>query len=267
MSPEELIGGLAQVWSSLVALGEDLAPVDWEQPTDCPGWTVRDQYAHMIGTESALLGDPVPPPLTAAHAHNRMGEVNEGWVDPLRGQPGAAVLKAFRAVTARRLVALRAMTSEEWEAPTDTPVGPGTYALFMEIRIFDCWVHEQDVRSALDRPGHLDGPIADVAMARLSGSLGFVVGKRVGAPEGSTVVVELEPPLGRRLAVAVAGGRAGAAEAPESPSVRIRTDGETWMRLSTGRTSAADAIDEGRIAFEGDASLGRAVVEQLNVTP
>src|ERR1700730_3920954 len=87
------------------------------------------------------------------------------------------------AVTERRMVALRAMTSDGWEAPTDTPVGPGTYALFMEIRIFDCWVHEQDIRRALDRPGHLEGPIADVAMARLSGSLGFVVGKRVGAPE------------------------------------------------------------------------------------
>jgi uncharacterized protein (TIGR03083 family) len=267
MSPEELIGGLAQVWASLAALGEDLAPADWDRPTDCPGWTVRDQYAHMIGTESALLGDPAPPPLPAAHARNRMGEVNEGWVDTLRDRPGAAVLKAFRGVTERRLVALRALTSEGWEAPTDTPVGPGTYALFMEIRIFDCWVHEQDIRRALDRPGHLEGPIADVAMARLSGSLGFVVGKRVGAPEGSTVVVELEPPLGRRLAVAVAGGRAGGVEAPESPSVRIRTDGETWMRLSTGRISAADAVGAGRIAFDGDAPLGQAVVEQLNVTP
>jgi uncharacterized protein (TIGR03083 family) len=267
MSPDELIGGLALVWSSLGGLGTDLAAADWERPTDCPGWTVRDQYAHIVGTESALLGDPAPPPLAAPHARNPMGEVNEGWVDPLRGRSGAAVLETFRIVTDRRLAALRAMTAEQWEAPTDTPVGPGTYATFMEVRIFDCWVHEQDVRRALDRPGHFDGPVAEVAMTRLIGSLGFVVGKRVGPPDGTTIVVELDPPLGRRLAVGVTGGRAAPVEPPSSPSVRIRTDGETWMRLSAGRTSAGDAITAGRIAFEGDATLGRAVLEQLNVTP
>jgi hypothetical protein len=39
------------------------------------------------------------------------------------------------------------------------------------------------------------------------------------------------------------------------------------MQLSTGRISAGDAIGAGRIAFDGDAPLGQAVVEQLNVTP
>jgi hypothetical protein len=29
----------------------------------------------------------------------------------------------------------------------------------MHIRIFDCWVHEQDMRRATGRPGHLTGPV------------------------------------------------------------------------------------------------------------
>src|ERR1700730_10072503 len=163
VSPDELISDFALVWSSLAALGEGLATADWERPTDCPGWTVRDQYAHLVGTESTLLGEPSPPPIAAPHARNPMGEVNEGWVEVLRSRSGPEVLAVFRAVTDRRLEALRVLTPEAWDRPTPTPVGRGTYASFMEIRIFDSWVHEQDVRRAVGSTGHLDGPVADLA--------------------------------------------------------------------------------------------------------
>jgi uncharacterized protein (TIGR03083 family) len=205
--------------------------------------------------------------VVAPHALNPMGEGNEGWVTRLRTRSGPEVLADFRAVAERRLAALRAMTDDAWEAPTTTPVGPGTYGSFMEIRVFDCWVHEQDIRRAVGRPGHLDGPAAELAMARVTGSLGFVVGKRVGPPDGVTVVAELGPPLARTLAVGVAGGRAVTVDPPATPTVRIRTDGETWLQLSAGRASAATVIAAGRVAFEGDAALGRAVVDQLSITP
>jgi uncharacterized protein (TIGR03083 family) len=266
-SPDDLIADFSEVWSSLSELGSSLSAADWDARTDCPGWSVRDQYAHMIGTESVLLGLPSPAPVQAAHAKNPMGEANEGWVVGWRGQPGPAVLAAFRDVTDRRLAALRAMSGAEWAAQTATPVGPGPYGLFMEIRVFDCWIHEQDVRRAVGRPGHLSGPAADLAMGRLTGSLGFVVGKRVGAAEGVSVVASLSPPLAQTLAVAVTGGRAVPVDPPAEPTVRIRSDGETWACLCAGRWDAADVVAAGRVEFDGDAALGRRVVEQLTITP
>ena len=47
---------LADTWSALAALGRQLEPAEWELPTECPGWQVRDHCAHVVGTESALLG-------------------------------------------------------------------------------------------------------------------------------------------------------------------------------------------------------------------
>jgi uncharacterized protein (TIGR03083 family) len=266
-SPDDLIADFSLVWSSLSELGSSLPAADWDKPTDCPGWNVRDQYAHMIGTESVLLGLPAPAPVAAAHALNPMGEANEGWVAGWRGQPGPVVLAAFRDVTERRLAALRAMAAADWEAQTATPVGPGPYRLFMEIRVFDCWVHEQDVRRAVGRPGHLSGPVAELAMGRLTGALGFVVGKRVGAADGVAVVASLAPPLAQTLAVAVSGGRAVPVDPPAAPTVRIRSDGETWACLCAGRWGAAEVVAAGRVEFDGDAPLGRQVIEQLTVTP
>ncbi|HVM65045.1 MAG TPA: maleylpyruvate isomerase family mycothiol-dependent enzyme [Acidimicrobiales bacterium] len=262
-APETLIDNLAEVWSSLASLGDTLTAAEWAAPTECPGWTVKDQYAHMIGTESALLGEHGPEPVPAPHAKNPMGELNEGWVARWRPHAGPEVLAAFRDVTDRRLAALRAMTPEDWAASIPTPVGPGTYASFMEIRVFDCWVHEQDVRRAVGKPGHLDGPVAELAMARVTGSFGFVVGKRVGPPDGSSVEVALAAPLAHTMAVVMEGGRAQPSAPREGPTVRIRTDGETWLRLGTGRVDASAA----EVAYDGDRSLGVAVVEQLTITP
>ncbi len=44
------------------------------------------------------------------------------------------------------------MGDEDWNAVTMTPAGPDSFGRFMRIRIFDCWMHEQDIRDAVSRP-------------------------------------------------------------------------------------------------------------------
>lgn len=41
---------------SLLGLGADLDPDDWERLTECPGWPVKDQFGHILGVERFLLG-------------------------------------------------------------------------------------------------------------------------------------------------------------------------------------------------------------------
>ena len=74
----------------------------------------------------------------------------------------------------------------------------------MAIRVFDCWYHDQDIREALDRPGYLEGPVADLSLQRIPAKgLGYVVGKKAGAPAGSTVVFDVagRPADRRRIGV------------------------------------------------------------------
>jgi len=227
---------------------------------------VKDQLSHVIGIERTLLGDPVPSlegPVPA-HVHNAVGEMNEAWIAARRPRPGEEVLAELRTITARRLAQLRAMTPEEFEVVGWSPVGDVPYREFMEVRVFDCWVHEQDIRQALGRPGGRGGPGEAGVLQRVGDAMGYVVGHNVKPPDGTTVVFDLTGAAQRVVAVEMLGGRGrSVVEAPSDPTVRLRLDSQDFWRLGCGREMAEDLAPDA-VVVEGDADLGRRVLGSMN---
>jgi uncharacterized protein (TIGR03083 family) len=257
---------LEEVWSSTARLGDSLSEAEWRAPTECPGWDVSDNLAHIVGIESVILGrpEPVVDPPDGAHLNNDMGRANEVWVEASRGRSGPEVLAEFRAVTAERLAALRA-TDMDFGAEAMTPVGPGTVRDLLGLRMFDAWVHEQDMRRAVGRPGGWDGDAARASVARFAGVMPMVVGRRVKPPEGTTVVFEVVGPVACHVVLAMEGGRAQVlGEPPPSPTVRIRLSGETFVRLGAGRGDTEVILGSGAVELSGDAALGFAIARAMN---
>jgi uncharacterized protein (TIGR03083 family) len=269
-SRDDLVAQLDAVWASLADLGTGVSDEQWRRPTPCPGWDVAAQYAHVVGTESMLLGRPQPPapePDPAggpAHVKNRIGSFNEAWVDHLRDRSRAEVLELFDQVTGERRRALAAMSEEDFSAPSWTPVGEADYRRFMQIRVFDCWVHEQDVRSALGRPGHEAGPVVDQSLDEIVRALGYVVGKRAGAPAGSRLRFELTGAAARRIDVEV-GEKARVVEALDGPATTtITLPALSFAALACGRAEPAGV--PGPLSVAGDEELGRRVLVHLAFT-
>ena len=157
------------------------------------------------------------------------------------------------------------MGEDDFSAPSWTPVGQADYRRFMQIRVFDCWVHEQDVRDAVGQPGHEDGPVAEQAVDEIVRALGYIVGKKAGAPEGSSVTIELTGPVVRTIHVAVdgrAGRRRPACPAPRRATVALGS--RAFTRLACGRVEPAQTL--GEVQLPGDADLGRRVVTSLPFT-
>jgi len=270
---EPLVLRLDEVWSDVAQLCGGLTEAEWNTPTECPGWSVFDNVAHMIGTERMLAGerpaDGAGAATDAPHVRNDIGKANEQWIANYAGWDGPKLLDEFRAVTARRLDVLRAMTTEEWDAEGFTPEGPGPYRQFMAIRVFDCWYHDQDIREAISRPGFLEGAVADLSLERIpTKALGYVVGKKAGAPAGSTVafVVEGSPEIVAAISVPPEGRAVLLAEQPASPTTRITTDRRTFARLAGGRWTGDHARANGVVRVEGDAELGNRVVDNMAFT-
>jgi uncharacterized protein (TIGR03083 family) len=264
----ELIDMLSDVWASMSELGEGLSEGDWKTPTDVPGWSVQDNLVHITSMEWMLLGRPAPDHVVAAdlpHVKNDIGRANEVFVDSRRMTSGADALTEFRDVIAARLEQLRNYGPDDFAAESWTPVGPGTVRDLLPFRVFDSWVHEQDMRRAVGRPGDLDTAAAENSLERMIASMPFVVGKRVGPPDGATVHFGISGPLARTFTVGVEGGRARFVEELEgAPTATIATDCETFVRLTCGRVDPADALAADGVHLGGDTDLARRVVGELN---
>jgi uncharacterized protein (TIGR03083 family) len=264
---DRVVGLLGLAWASLGDLLAELADDAWDRPA-LPGWTVHDVVAHVVGGERMLSGEESPATPADArerpHVNNAIAAANEGWRDALAERSPAEMTAEFEAVTARRLAMLEAMTQEEFDAPSWTPVGPGTYGRFMEIRVFDTWMHEQDIRVATDLPGHQDGPVADQSLHEVVGALGFIIGKRGGAPDGSTVTIHLTGPLARDLHVAVDGRARVVPTLSGPPTATLTLPTPLFLRLAGGRTDPEAALAQ--IELGGDAVLARQLATHLAFT-
>jgi uncharacterized protein (TIGR03083 family) len=265
---------LAETWGSLVLACDNLSETEWETATTCPGWSVRDQLSHLIGIERTLEGEASPEWQGALgpHVKTPFAEGNEKWIAVRRARPPGAVLSEFVEVTARRLATLEAMSPGEWAQVGPSIVGDVPYAEFMRVRVFDSWVHEQDVRLALGRPGGSGGVASALAVDQVQAAMGFVVGKQAAAPEGTVVCFSLSGPAldARQIIIAVEGGRArpvppASTPAPTpTPTVTLILSSLDFVRLGCGRVAAAVMEESGRAVVEGDQVLGGRILESMN---
>ncbi len=259
---------LRHEFQSLASVGSSVSEDQWDVATCLPGWSVRDVFSHVIGTESMLAGEPPPavevPPLD--HMKNAVAEGNEVWVESMRSLRGPELLDRLAEITSRRLAALDRMTQADFDAPSWTPVGRDeTYGRFMRIRHYDCFMHEHDIRDALGMPSRPEVDDLDSALDEVSTGLGYIVGRRASMPEGSRVQIDLTGPVDRVYLVSV-DGRAALVESFDGPpTVGIALPVMHFLRLTGGRVDLGPATGEG-IRFTGDRQLGEQLVANLAFT-
>jgi uncharacterized protein (TIGR03083 family) len=254
----------------LTDLGRSLVEDDWALPTDLPGWTVTDVYAHLAAVESELIGEPLPEvtlPDGLAHVRDAWGQHMERGVQHRRARAGMDIVDEFTRCIAVRTATLRADPPTDPAAPVDrAPAGaPWSWQEFLCNRVIDLWMHEQDVRRAVGRPGGLQSPGAEVTVATFAAALPYVLGKRIKPPAGTTAVWEVTGPVSLMAAVRMnETGRAAALPAPPDPAdVRLVMDTETFVILGGGRLPP-ETVD---VRIEGDAEFGMRLLGAMSVTP
>lgn len=264
----------ADAWThSIESISELVIPLaegEWNRRTPCPAWSVRDIVSHIIGMECEQLGDPRPIhtlPRDLYHVQNDFARYMEMQVDVRRHHTAPEMTSELEYTVIRRARQLR-NESRAPETMIRAPLGAEqTLELALRMRAFDVWVHEQDLRATLGRPGNLDSPGALIARDVLLEALPKVVAKDAGAPAGSAVVLDVHGPLEFLRTVRVdAEGRGSVDGSPSlGPAVTLAMDWETYYRLACGRVRATTVAD--RIKVEGDDDLATAILRNFAVTP
>ena len=251
---------LIHCFDQIDQLAADLGDDEWPVQSLCPDWDVRGCMTHVVGVDHLLTGwrpqsQEDPPPF------QQMAE----WEAATADLSAAEFVARVADTHAARRAELPTLSDDQWAQPCLTPIGPAFYGRFMEVRVFDYWVHQRDITIPLGRPSDDSGPAAQIAMDEVHASMGYIVGKKIGLPDGMSITFDLSGGVDRTIHAAV-NGRAGLVDTLDNADVTITADSTTFIMLACGRVDPQEQIDAGRISWSGDDEWGHKAATSLRFT-
>ena len=197
-------------------LGAGLTEDDWKRPTEVPGWSVQDNMTHLTDLEAMILGRPAPD-------HTAPDGLRAREERPRGAQRAVRRLAAWRGPAPTRWpsssrFARRQASRSCGRTPSRTsrPTrgrrwGPAPCTICSRS---GCSIRGSTSRTCGAPSGGRAGWGRRRPRRRCAGSRGppgSSSARRPRAPDGTTVVIELEAPLAQTLAIGVEGGRRPAA--------------------------------------------------------
>jgi uncharacterized protein (TIGR03083 family) len=253
-------GCLEQCYDAIDSVCARLTGPQWQTPSLCPDWTARDVVTHLGMMERVRAGW-LPTSAEELAPVDRIG--------PYQQEVAALDDQAFASriteIFAARRADLAALTDHDLARPSWTPIGQKTYGEFLEIRIFDFWVHERDITTPLGWPTDDGGQPAEIALGQVESSIGYIVGKKVGLPDHTSIVFHLTGPITKDISVIV-DGRARQVEQLTDPTVELTTDSTTFIQLAAGRIDPQTQLNTGKVLLAGDLDLATQAAQNLRFT-
>jgi uncharacterized protein (TIGR03083 family) len=258
--PTGLSACLEQCYDAIESVCARLTGPQWQTQSLCPDWTARDVVTHLGMMERVMTGW-LPTSAEELAPVDRIGPYQQE-VAALDDQ--AFATRITEIFSARR-ADLAELTADDIARPSWTPIGLRTYGGFLEIRVFDFWVHERDIATPLGWPTDDGGPRAEIALGQVESSIGYIVGKKVGLPDHTSIVFHLTGPITKDIAVIVE-GRAKQLDRVGHPTVELTTDSTTFIQLAAGRIDPQAQLDEGTVLLAGDLDLANKAAHNLRFT-
>ncbi|MEV0234009.1 maleylpyruvate isomerase family mycothiol-dependent enzyme [Nonomuraea sp. NPDC050786] len=247
-----------------------LSPADWARATVCPGWDVHDVAAHVLNDYMRRLSG-------ARDGHAGAVFADDETLPAYLSRTNEEFVRAARQLSPRLLVELLEQLGPQLDAvwaayDLEAPAGlnvswaatdvdsPGWLDVGREYTEF--WVHQQQVRNAVARPGatepELMAPVLDIFARALPFTL-----RAHDRPEGTVADLEVLGPAGGRWSAAWRAGR-WRMEAPGGEAAaHVSMEQDTFWRLATRGIGVAEA--RARVKASGDPELTAAMTTLLAV--
>ena len=246
---------------ALLHVLRSLTAEDWDRPTVCPGWSVHDIAAHLVGDDVGRLSRGYGyDPLLRRDREDLVAFIdrqNAEWVTAWRRVSPAFIVDMLE-ITGRRTqqffesLDLFAMGGSVWWA---TGHDPAPVWLDVARELTERWHHQAQIRDAvgarpLDDPAILRPVIATFAFAlprtfrAVDASPGTAVTLSVTGSSGSSWSLVREEG-GWRLMVGLA----------ESPAATVWIDQDTYWRLVTKGVTRDVAASRARLQGRSDLAL------------
>ncbi|HEY8472600.1 MAG TPA: maleylpyruvate isomerase family mycothiol-dependent enzyme [Natronosporangium sp.] len=260
---------LAEQQAAFIDLLQQLAPAEWAGPTVCPGWSVKDVAAHVLGDYVGRLsihrdryqvlrpraGEPFP---------GFLDRINEEWV------------VAARRLSPPLLIELLSATGDQvvrfWQTQDLDAIGGSVYWAGPERHPYwldaareytEYWTHQQQIRDATGRAGFTEprylGPVIDTFLRALPHTL-----REVAVPPDTTFQVTVTGPGGGDWTCTRGSDRWWLRRQPHpAPTATLELDTDTAWRLCTRGITPEQAASRARI--HGDRRLTTAALDIVSI--
>lgn len=253
----------------LIHLLTRLSADEWNAPTVCPGWSVKDVALHLFGGDVGILS-------RNRDGFRPGGQVVQGWdelvvlINGLNNQ----WVSATQRISPRLLCDLLAFTGKQacdhfatldpfamggpvsWAGPAPAPVW-----LDLAREYTERWHHQQHIRDAVNQPGLKEprylAPVLDTFLRALPHTF-----RTVQAEVGTVVTLHIVGEAGKQwqLVRQAEAWQLMTGDA-STPAAAVKIDQETaWRLLTKGIAPSAAAI-----SIQGQQLLGQQVLHAVSI--
>ena len=242
-------------------LGE-LTPEQWELPSACAEWQVREVVSHLLGgaerqaesMERGRGGDSnppagfVPPEPAVISATKAQRDIQR------RSQLAGNILEFFDASYERLHQEFDRFGDISWDTLCwHMRRGAMTAASYVELRIQELAIHDWDIRSALKPDAGLDPASVPVLLAMSPTWLGMCFRPSAPLPKPVVFSFEVGPEEPRQYRVSVTGDAFEMVPGQAlQPDLSLAAAAEQYLLFTYGRLTAAEGIRSGRLSVRGD---------------
>lgn len=264
--------------SHLITLLRELSPDDWNRPTVCSQWSVKDIASHLLDGSLRRLSIQrdfyLAPEAPQGFGSNEaivtyLNTLNADWTRATTRLSPRVLLELIE-WSGREAVELFESLDPRGAAPFAVSwAGEHASLVWFDLarEYTERWHHQRQIVDAVGKPSLIDGrrlyhPVLDTFMRALPYTF-----REIQAEDGTRVVVEIEGEAGgtwqllRRAGVWIL-----VLEPGGTPGSLVRLGQETAWRLFTKRMDAATAKARfPDLAISGDPALGDKVLEMVSI--
>ena len=259
-----------EIHAGLIALLKSLSADDWQRPTVCSGWSVKDVAAHMLGGEIGNLSRRRDSHVLAASINSfqelvaYLQEYNESWVLAARRISPPLLIDLLEVTGVQLNSYFQALDPFAMGAPVSW-AGPDPAPVWLDVarEYTERWHHQQHVREAVGKPGLKEPRYFAPLLAAFIRALPRTY-QEAPAGENTSVTVTIRGDSGGRWTILRQGGHWKLyTGAPEAPTAEAILDQDLAWRVWTHGLSRETARE--KMLFKGNIPLGEKMLGMVSI--
>ena len=259
-----------EILNELLRLLSSLSSEDWQKPTVCPGWSVKDVALHLLGVEVGNLSrrrDGHTLGVSLAGWEELVAFVNgwnQGWVQVARRISSRLLIDLLQFTGVQVCDYFRSLDPHVMGGPVSW-VGPGPAPIWLDLarEYTERWHHQQHIRDAVGKPGLKQPRYFAPVLATFVWALPHAF-RATSAAEDTSVTLTITGGSGGQWSLLqerrewrLYQGAAG------QPDAEVFLDGDIAWRLFT--RGLCQNVARQHMTLTGDRALGLRVLEMVSI--